>query len=94
MGEVWERRSICVGDRSCRDRGSRRSALGLLARCSCPTSCTRGPLPLNGNPASRKHPYLAEVLREFATSGGYDYTEEFEFGLDFILDGLERFLDR
>ena len=21
---------------------------------------------------------------------GYDYTEEFEFGLEFILDGLER----
>jgi AcrR family transcriptional regulator len=36
-------------------------------------------------------PYLAEVMSEFATSGGYDYTEEFEFGLDFILDGLERF---
>jgi AcrR family transcriptional regulator len=38
-----------------------------------------------------EYPYLAEVVTEFATSGGYDYTEEFEFGLDFILDGLERF---
>jgi AcrR family transcriptional regulator len=37
------------------------------------------------------YPYLAEVVTEFATSGGYDYTAEFEFGLDFILDGLERF---
>jgi AcrR family transcriptional regulator len=37
-----------------------------------------------------EYPYLAEVVVEFATSGGYDYTEEFEFGLDFILDGLER----
>jgi AcrR family transcriptional regulator len=36
-------------------------------------------------------PYLAEVVSEFATSGGYDYAKEFEFGLDFILDGLERF---
>lgn len=34
-------------------------------------------------------PYLAEVMVELATQG-YDYTEEFEFGLDFILDGLER----
>lgn len=34
------------------------------------------------------HPYLAEVVVEFAKKG-YDYTEEFEFGLDFILDGLE-----
>jgi len=38
-----------------------------------------------------EYPYLAEVVVEFATSGGYDYTEEFEFGLDLILDGLERF---
>lgn len=35
-------------------------------------------------------PYLAEVVEELSKRG-YDYTEEFEFGLDFILDGLERF---
>jgi AcrR family transcriptional regulator len=35
-------------------------------------------------------PYLAEVVIELGKQG-YDYTEEFEFGLDFILDGLERF---
>ena len=35
------------------------------------------------------YPYLAEVVTEFSTRG-YDYTEEFEFGLDFILDGLQR----
>lgn len=34
-------------------------------------------------------PYLAEVVVELGKKG-YDYTEEFEFGLDFILDGLER----
>jgi hypothetical protein len=38
-----------------------------------------------------EYPYLAEVVTEFATSGGYDYAEEFEFGLDLILDGLARF---
>jgi AcrR family transcriptional regulator len=38
-----------------------------------------------------EYPYLAEVVVEFASFGGYDYTEEFEFGLDLILDGLERF---
>ena len=37
-----------------------------------------------------EYPYLAEVVVEFATSGGYDYTVEFEFGLDLILDALER----
>jgi AcrR family transcriptional regulator len=36
------------------------------------------------------YPYLAEVVEELSKKG-YDYTEEFEFGLDFILDGLERF---
>ena len=36
------------------------------------------------------YPYLAEVMVELGKRG-YDYTEEFEFGLDFILDGLERY---
>jgi AcrR family transcriptional regulator len=36
-----------------------------------------------------EYPYLAEVVEELGKRG-YDYTEEFEFGLDFILDGLER----
>jgi len=39
-----------------------------------------------------EYPYLAEVVVELGKRG-YDYTEEFEFGLDFILDGLERALD-
>jgi AcrR family transcriptional regulator len=39
------------------------------------------------------YPYLAEVVVEFAKDG-YDYSEEFEFGVDLILDGLERFLSR
>jgi hypothetical protein len=37
-----------------------------------------------------EYPYLEEVVVELGKSG-YDYTEEFEFGLDLILDGLERF---
>jgi AcrR family transcriptional regulator len=36
------------------------------------------------------YPYLAEVAVELGKRG-YDYTEEFEFGLDLILDGLETF---
>jgi AcrR family transcriptional regulator len=38
-----------------------------------------------------EYPYLAEVVVELGESG-YDYAEEFEFGLDLILDGLERLL--
>lgn len=33
--------------------------------------------------------YLAEMITEHAMQPGYDYSEEFEFGLDLILDGLE-----
>ena len=36
-----------------------------------------------------QYPYLAEVVAELSERG-FDYTEEFEFGLDFLLDGLER----
>ena len=36
-----------------------------------------------------EYPYLAEVVTEFGKSG-YDYAEEFESGLDLILDGIER----
>lgn len=36
-----------------------------------------------------KYPHLAEMIVEHALKPGYDYAEEFEFGLDLILDGLE-----
>ena len=35
------------------------------------------------------YPYLVEVATEMAKAG-YDYATEFEFGLDLLLDGLER----
>jgi AcrR family transcriptional regulator len=35
------------------------------------------------------YPHLAEMITEHALQPGYDYSEEFEFGLDLILDGLE-----
>ena len=38
-----------------------------------------------------EYPYLAEVVVELGKRG-YDYNEEFEFGLKLVLDGLERFL--
>jgi len=41
-------------------------------------------------PDMRGFPYLSEGMREFAEAG-YDYATEFEFGLDLILDALERF---
>jgi len=37
-----------------------------------------------------KYPHLAEFTFEHILRPGYDYGEEYEFGLDLILDGLER----
>jgi AcrR family transcriptional regulator len=36
------------------------------------------------------YPHLTELAVEHVLQPGYDYGEEFEFGLDLILDGLER----
>jgi hypothetical protein len=42
---------------------------------------------------SDAYPYLAELTTEHVLQPGYDYGDEFEFGLDLILDGLERLLN-
>lgn len=42
------------------------------------------PLPVN------EYPNLVEFIIEHALKPGYDYGDEFEYGLDVILDGLER----
>lgn len=39
---------------------------------------------------AEQYPHLAEMIVEHALKPGYDYAREFEFGLDLILDGLER----
>jgi AcrR family transcriptional regulator len=36
-----------------------------------------------------EYPHLAEMIIKHAMKPGYDYAEEFEFGLDLILNGLE-----
>ena len=35
------------------------------------------------------YPHLAEMITEHALQPDYDYSQEFDFGLDLILDGLE-----
>jgi AcrR family transcriptional regulator len=42
---------------------------------------------------SDAYPYLAELTMEHVLQPGYDYGDEFAFGLDLILDGLERLLN-
>jgi AcrR family transcriptional regulator len=44
---------------------------------------------LAGVPADA-YPHLTELTVEHVLKPGYDYGEEFEYGLDLILDGLER----
>jgi AcrR family transcriptional regulator len=36
------------------------------------------------------YPYLAEIVGGYVTGSGYEFADEFEFGLDLILDGLEK----
>jgi AcrR family transcriptional regulator len=38
------------------------------------------------------YPYLAELTVQHVLQPGYDYGHEFEFGLDLVLDGLDRAL--
>ena len=44
---------------------------------------------LAGFPAD-EYPHLTELTTQHVLRPGYDYGNEFEFGLDLILDGLER----
>jgi Tetracyclin repressor-like, C-terminal domain len=38
-------------------------------------------------------PHLTELTVQHVLQPGYDYADEFEFGLDLILEGLERVRD-
>jgi hypothetical protein len=39
-----------------------------------------------------EYPYLAELTKDHVLTPGYNYGNEFPFGLDLILDGLDRWL--
>ncbi len=39
---------------------------------------------------ANEYPHLAQLTNEHVLQPGYDYGNEFEFGLELILDGLER----
>jgi hypothetical protein len=41
-----------------------------------------------------EYPHLAETITEHVTKSGYDYADEFQVGLDLILDAIERLRDR
>src|SRR3954466_3681841 len=43
--------------------------------------------------AAGEDPHLVEFAQEHALKPGYDFGDEFDFGLDLVLDGLARLLD-
>ncbi|HEX2681982.1 MAG TPA: TetR/AcrR family transcriptional regulator C-terminal domain-containing protein, partial [Candidatus Dormibacteraeota bacterium] len=43
-----------------------------------------------GRSVADNYPRLAEIAAEHVMKPGYSYAAEFEFGLDMLLDGLER----
>lgn len=47
---------------------------------------------LAGLPAT-EYPYLREVISDYVLERGYRHADEFEFGLNLILEALERFRD-
>ncbi|MFI7064675.1 TetR/AcrR family transcriptional regulator [Kribbella sp. NPDC050124] len=40
--------------------------------------------------ATGEYPHMVEIATEYTNKGGYDFGNEFEFGLTLILDGLAR----
>lgn len=47
-----------------------------------------------GQNVATNFPYLAEIATQHVMKPGYSYGKEFEFGLDLILDGLSRALEK
>ena len=47
-----------------------------------------------GRMPAGEYPHLTEMTVEHVLQPGYSYSNEFEFGLDLMLDGLERIRDQ
>ena len=72
---------FALQERDCRPRARTTSRPRRSARCT-PTQA-----------ALADFPYLVEVVAGYVAKAGYDYATEFLFGLDLILDGLDRLRD-
>jgi hypothetical protein len=40
-----------------------------------------------------EYPHLVEFAEQHALQPGYDFADEFEYGLELVLDGLARMLE-
>jgi hypothetical protein len=47
---------------------------------------------ITGQIDAKSYPYLVEMAREHVLRPGYEFGSSFDFGLDLLLDGLERAL--
>jgi len=45
---------------------------------------------MRGQFSADEYPHIAETITEHVTKSGYDFADEFEFGLDLLLGALER----
>src|ERR1700737_2104420 len=65
-----------------------------LTELTLPFSSSEGVAEVAGNILqgfrAGEYPYLAEMAVDHAMKPGYNYGDEFEFGLDLILDGIQR----
>jgi hypothetical protein len=68
-----------------------------LQQVNLPSHTSEEAVALAGNILRRlstsEYPHLAEMIVEYGMKPGYAYAHEFEFGLDLILNGLERLQD-
>jgi AcrR family transcriptional regulator len=68
-----------------------------LTELTLPFSNSEGAAEVAGNIfegfRAGEYPFLAEMAVEHAMKPGYNYGDEFEFGLDLILDGITRVRD-
>jgi AcrR family transcriptional regulator len=57
-----------------------------------PDSAAEAAAPIMALMATGEYPHLVEFAQEHAMRPGYDFADEFEFGLSVVLDGLARML--
>lgn len=55
-----------------------------------PNTAAEAAVPMMEQFSDGEYPYLAELATEHVLQPGYDFADEFDFGLDLILDALSR----
>jgi hypothetical protein len=77
-----------VDDRPHRPELDHDAVIGALRGAGFPVALTAHAISAGFEPGA--YPHLTELTVEHVLQPGYDYADEFAFGLDLLLDGLER----